>query len=59
MSPDTNEWVIANSTPIRSPGQANPAIVHFEITIESLRGRAAASSERFDIAILNAHTGDV
>ena len=38
---------------------ASPAIVHFEITIESLRGQAAASSERFDIAILNARTGDV
>ena len=59
VSPDTNEWVIANSTPIRAPGVASPAIVHFEITIESLRGQAAASSERFDIAILNARTGDV
>ena len=59
VSPDTNEWVIANSTPIRAPGHAKPAIVHFEITIESLRGQAAASSERFDVAILNARTGDV
>ena len=59
VSPDTNEWVIANSTPIRAPGQAKPAIVHFEITIESLRSRAAGSSERFDVAIVNSRTGDV
>ena len=59
VSPDTNEWVIANSTPIRAPGHVKPAIVHFEITIESLRGQAAASSGQFDLAILNARTGDV
>ena len=59
VSPDTNEWVIANSTPVRVPGQARPGIVHFEITIESLRSRAASSSDRFDVAILNARTGDV
>jgi diguanylate cyclase (GGDEF)-like protein len=59
VSPDTNEWVIANSTPIRVPGQAKPGIVHFEITVESLRSRAASSSARFDVAILNARTGDV
>ena len=59
VSPDTNEWVIANSTPIRAPGSAKPAIVHFEITIESIRGETAASSDRFDVAIVNARTGDV
>ena len=42
VSPDTNEWVVANSTPIRAAGQAKPAIVHFEITIESFSGEAAA-----------------
>ena len=59
VSPDTNEWVIANSTPIKAPGHVEPAIVHFEITIESLRRTAAASGGRFDIVILNARTGDV
>jgi diguanylate cyclase (GGDEF)-like protein len=59
VSPDTNEWVIANSTPIRARGVAKPAIVHFEITIESIRGQAEASSKRFDVAIVNARTGDV
>jgi diguanylate cyclase (GGDEF)-like protein len=59
VSPDTNEWVIANTTPIRASGHGKPAIVHFEITIESLRSQAASSSERFDVAIVNARTGDV
>jgi diguanylate cyclase (GGDEF)-like protein len=57
VSPDTNEWVVANATPIRSSGYPKPAIVHFEITVESLRRRAATSSERFDIAIVDARTG--
>ena len=59
VSPDTNEWVIANSTPVRVPGQSKPGIVHFEITVESVRSRAASASDRFDVAILNARTGDV
>ena len=60
VSPDTNEWVIANSTPVMAPGAAgNNAIVHFEITIESFRRNAAQSSERFDVAIVDARTGRV
>ena len=59
VSPDTNEWVVANAIPISAAGHAKPAIVHFEITIESFRGRAASSSGRFDVAIVNARTGDV
>ena len=58
VSPDTNEWVISNSTPIRIAGaRANNAIVHFEITVESFRRNAAQSSERFDVAIVDARTG--
>jgi diguanylate cyclase (GGDEF)-like protein len=59
VSPDTNEWVVANATPIRSGAHSKPAIVHFEITVESMRGRAASSSERFDVAIVDARTGMV
>ena len=36
LSPDTHEWVISNSTVVTS-ANANPAMVHFEVTIESLR----------------------
>ena len=59
VSPDTNEWVIANATPIRAAGKPKAAIVHFEITVESVRQRAAASGDGLDIAIVNANTGDV
>jgi diguanylate cyclase (GGDEF)-like protein len=60
VSPDTKEWVVANATPIRTPGsRVNNAIVHFEVTIESFRRGAAESSERFDVAIVDARTGRV
>jgi diguanylate cyclase (GGDEF)-like protein len=59
LSPDTNEWVISNSSPIVLKGGEVPAIVHFEITIESFRQQAAETSDRFDIAIVEASTGEV
>jgi diguanylate cyclase (GGDEF)-like protein len=59
LSPDTNEWVIANSTPIPTPGRAR-AIVHFEITIESLRKAAAADAVGgYDILVVDSRTGAV
>ena len=59
LSPDTNEWVVSNSTPLPSRGGLSPAILHFEVTIESFRGEAAEASERFDVAIVEASTGQV
>jgi len=59
VSPDTNEWVIANSAPIELPGRSTPAIVHFEITLESLRRAAATLSKEFDVLIVDAQTGEV
>jgi diguanylate cyclase (GGDEF)-like protein len=59
ISPDTHDWVISNSTPIRGPAGTNPAIVHFEISLDSFRQEAANSSERFDVAIVEAHSGKV
>src|SRR5262245_577709 len=59
VSPDTNEWVVANATTIRATGRSRPAIVHFEITVDSIRARAAASSHDADIAIVDAATGYV
>jgi diguanylate cyclase (GGDEF)-like protein len=56
ISPDTREWVIANST--RVPNGARPAraIVHFEVTIESFR-REAAQDSAFPILVVDADTG--
>jgi diguanylate cyclase (GGDEF)-like protein len=60
LSPDTNEWVIANATPV--PGTPTPgqAIVHFEVTIESFRQAAAqTAADRFDVQVVDARTGSV
>jgi diguanylate cyclase (GGDEF)-like protein len=59
VSPDTNEWVIANSAPIGLPGRSTPAIVHFEITLESLRRAAAVLSNELDVLIVEARSGEV
>ena len=57
VSPDTHEWVISNSSPVELPGRATPAIVHFEVTLESLRQAAAELSVASDIQIVDAGTG--
>jgi diguanylate cyclase (GGDEF)-like protein len=57
VSPDTNEWVIANSAPIELSGRSTPAIVHFEVTLESFRRAAAELSESSDVQIVDARTG--
>jgi diguanylate cyclase (GGDEF)-like protein len=59
VSPDTREWVISNSTPVPGTGFPAPAIVHYEITVESFRSEAAALAGRFDVAIVDAGTGKV
>ena len=58
LSPDTFDWVVSNSTPIARPG-GPPAIIHFEISMESFRKQAADTSGRFDIAIVEANSGRV
>ena len=57
VSPDTHEWVIANSAPIELSGRPTPAIVHFEVTLESLREAASELSRTADIQIVDARTG--
>src|SRR5436190_14295310 len=42
VSPDTHDWVISNSTPLPTADGSRPAIVHFEVTIESFRRQAAS-----------------
>ena len=59
VSPDTNEWVISNSTLMPTPDGSKPAIVHFEVTIESFRKVAASLTSRFDIMVVDARTGQV
>jgi diguanylate cyclase (GGDEF)-like protein len=57
VSPDTDEWVIGNSTVV--PGRRlAPAILHFEVTLESF-GRTAARAGRFPIKVVDARSGTV
>jgi diguanylate cyclase (GGDEF)-like protein len=59
LSPDTQEWVIANATPIETSDGNKPAIVHYEVTLESFRGEAAQRAEGVEIAIVDARNGRV
>jgi diguanylate cyclase (GGDEF)-like protein len=59
VSPDTKEWVISNSTLMPTSDGSKPAIVHFEVTIESFRKVAATLGSRFDITVVDARTGQV
>jgi diguanylate cyclase (GGDEF)-like protein len=56
VSPDTKEWVISNSTLLPTPDGRKQAIVHFEITVESFRQKAALDRQ-FDVAVVDAATG--
>jgi diguanylate cyclase (GGDEF)-like protein len=58
VSPDTDEWVISNSTLMPTADGSKQAIVHFEITMESFRQHAALNRQ-FDVAIVDARTGAV
>jgi diguanylate cyclase (GGDEF)-like protein len=59
VSPDTKEWVISNSTLMPSSDGSKRAIVHFEVTIESFRKVAASLTDRFDVLVVDARTGQV
>jgi diguanylate cyclase (GGDEF)-like protein len=59
VSPDTNEWVISNSTLMPTSDGSKRAIVHFEITIESFRRVAANLANQFDVTVVEAATGQV
>src|SRR3954463_3145666 len=58
ISPDTNEWVVANATRIPQLKGHAGAIVHFEVTIESFR-RAMGRSERSELRVVDGRTGRV
>lgn len=58
LSPDTDEWVVANATPVVMADGTKPAIVHFEVTIDSFRREAVARSDR-TVLVVDADTGQV
>jgi hypothetical protein len=50
VSPDTGEWVISNSTRIPRLARGN-AILHFEVTVESMRRAMLPTDPRLDVRI--------
>jgi diguanylate cyclase (GGDEF)-like protein len=58
VSPDTDEWVIANATPVVLPDGFKPAIVHFEVTLDSFRREAVEHSDR-TVLVVDGGTGQV
>jgi diguanylate cyclase (GGDEF)-like protein len=59
LSPDTEEWVVANSTPVVTQDGSKPAIVHFEITVDSFRREAVSHTDRTVVLVVDADTGQV
>jgi diguanylate cyclase (GGDEF)-like protein len=59
VSPDTHEWVVSNATPVPMPDGSKPAIVHFEVTIESFRREMAVTSPESVIRVVDANSGAV
>src|SRR3954463_3841138 len=59
VSPDTGEWVIANSSPLPHVNGRSPAFVHFEVSLESFRRQAAAAHAAADLQIVDLRTGRV
>src|SRR3954463_12738680 len=58
VSPDTKEWVISNSTPLDTADRSKPAILHFEVTVESFRA-AAAKTGQYDVNVVDRRTGQI
>src|SRR5438874_1752896 len=58
VSPDTDEWVLANSTVVPSRDGVNHAIVHVEVTVEGFREEAAAYGTG-PMFVVDAQTGAV
>jgi len=58
VSPDTDEWVISNSTLVPMPDGSKRGIVHFEVTVDSFRREAIARTDG-TVLVVDADTGQV
>ena len=58
VSGDTGDWVVSHATPIAVNGRT-VALVHFEVSVESLRQRAALAAAGVHVRVVDAHTGAV
>jgi diguanylate cyclase (GGDEF)-like protein len=58
VSPDTNEWVISNSTRLRARN-GRVGIVHFEVTLDSFRTAARRAEHDHAVSIVDTRTGAI
>ena len=58
VSGDTGDWVVSHASPIAVNGQT-VALVHFEISVESLRQGAALAAAGVHVRVVDARTGSV
>jgi diguanylate cyclase (GGDEF)-like protein len=58
VSPDTDDWVISNSTLVPMPDRSKAGIVHFEVTLDSFRREAISRSDQ-TVLVVDADTGQV
>jgi diguanylate cyclase (GGDEF)-like protein len=59
VSPDTHDWVIGNATPLPVGRAAAPAIVHYELGVESLRRDLARARGTYVLRVIDGISGRV
>jgi diguanylate cyclase (GGDEF)-like protein len=59
VSPDTHDWVIGNATPLPVGRASAPAIVHYELSVESLRSDLAAAGGGYALRVIDRDSGRV
>jgi diguanylate cyclase (GGDEF)-like protein len=59
VSPDTHDWVIGNATPLPVGRAAAPAIVHYELSVESLRSELRDPDGAYVLRVIDRNTGQV
>ena len=59
LSPDTKAWVVSNSTGVRDTHGTVRAILHFEVTLASLRPTLASAEADTRVQVVDATDGSV
>ena len=59
VSPDTQNWVVGNATPLAVGRAAAPAIVHYELSVESLRRDLVGADSAFVLRVVDSRSGRV
>jgi diguanylate cyclase (GGDEF)-like protein len=59
VSPDTHDWVVGNATALPLGRGASPAIVHYELSVESLRRELASRDPAFVLRVVERGSGRI